>query len=159
MEPILRGAAVSRLTKAPRSVLQVANMARAAKKEGDISSVFISLSGITPPPLPERFAAIKRELVGGNEDRVRASWKRLLERLAVENDTIARLGPKVIPQIEFADLSKPSEGFISEVKKRGVAVVKGVVPHDEARGYKSEIEEYVKANPWTKGKCDPLCMH
>jgi hypothetical protein len=40
---------------------------------------------------------------------------------------------------------------MEEIRKRGVVVVKGVVPEVEARAYKGEVEEYVRKNPWTKG--------
>jgi effector-binding domain-containing protein len=90
-------------------------------------------------------------LIQGNEGAVAASWKRLLEQLAVENETVKQRGPDIIPQIQFKDLQNPSQEFIADIKKRGVAVIRGVVPENEARGYKNEVEEYVKLNPWTKG--------
>lgn len=121
------------------------------KEEGDISSAFVSLSGASPTALPERFADIKRQLVRGNESLISASWKRLLKKLSIENELVAEKGPAMIPQIKFDDLNKPSEDIISQIKKRGVAVVHGVIPEQEARGYKNEVEEYVRANPWTKG--------
>lgn len=121
------------------------------KEEGDISSVFVSLSGASPPALPERFADIKRKLVRGKESQISASWKRLLKQLSIENKLVAEKGPAVVPQIDFNDLSKPSADTINQIKKRGVAVVRGVIPEEEARGYKDEVEEYVRANPWTKG--------
>lgn len=73
--------------------------------------------------------------------------KNLLKRLAIENEIVTQKGPNVVPQISFKDIGKPSTDFLNDVKKRGVAVVTGVVPVDEARGYKGEVEEYVKANP------------
>ena len=122
-----------------------------AKKEGDISSVFVSLSGGQAEALPDSYTQIKRQLIAGHEDEVAASWRKLLPKLAAENEIVAKLGPDVVPQIKFRDLANPSDRFISEVKKRGVAVVRGVVPRDEARAYKNEVEDYVQANPWTKG--------
>jgi hypothetical protein len=130
----------------------------AGKKEGDISSVFVSLSGAAPEALPERFANIKRQLVKGHESALTDSWQRLIKRLATENEEVARNGPNVIPSIEFSDLGNPSENFISKVKHRGVAVVRGVIPENEARGYKTELQEYVKLNPSTKGD-SPLARH
>lgn len=137
--------------KSPRCVRNLATQTKAAKKEGDISSVFVSLSGAGPARLPSRFADIKRQLIEGNEDRVLSSWQRLLRQLSKENEIVAQRGPNVVPQIDFKDLGKPSTEFLKEVRKRGVAVIRGVVPVDEAREYKAEVEEYVKANPWTKG--------
>ncbi|PGH12970.1 hypothetical protein AJ79_03943 [Helicocarpus griseus UAMH5409] len=129
-----------------RSLASQANV----KEEGDISSVFSSLSGGESQPLPERFAQLKKQLTKGHEDKLLASWKRLLKELAAENKLIAENGSNIIPEIQFADLkSKPKE-FEKEVRRRGVAVIKGVVPPKEAREYKNMIEEYVKLNPWTK---------
>ena len=141
--------------KTPRYIRSLATQAKAAKKEGDISSVFVSLSGAGPARLPSRFADIKRQLIQGNEGRLLESWQRLLGQLSEENEIVAQKGPNVVPQIEFEDLGKPSTDFLNEVKKRGVAVIRGVIPVDEARGYKSEVEKYVKANPWTKGMIFP----
>ena len=155
---VLRPLAMSPILKPATSACtrKLATHARASKKEGDISSVFVSLSGASPTQLPERFAHVKQRLISGNEDRLKASWRRLLGQLPSEIRIIERKGPDVIPQINFSDLEKPSSEFVSEVKKRGVAVIKGVVPEDEARVYKTEIEEYVKSNPWTKGN---FCSH
>jgi hypothetical protein len=125
---IFKSATASRLIMASESTRQFTTQAKAPKKEGDISSVFVSLSGATPTPLPERFTELKRVLIHGNEDRVLASWQRLLKQLAHENELVALHGPNIIPQIDYADLSKPSKEFLSHVKKRGVAVVRGVVP-------------------------------
>jgi Protein of unknown function (DUF1479) len=147
----LQSTATSCLSKTPILVRQLGTHAQATRKEGDISSVFVSLSGVTPEPLPQRFADIKRQLIQGNEGAVAASWKRLLEQLAVENETVKQRGPDIIPEIQFKDLHNPSKEFIADIKKRGVAVIRGVVPENEARGYKNEVEEYVKLNPWTKG--------
>lgn len=149
----LKPSGTTLLSKAPRLVRHVMNQSSSqAKAEGDISSVFPSLSGVVMPPLPERFTDIKRKLIQGNEDRLTESWQHLLGQMATENEIIRQRGPSIIPQIEFRDLKTASSDFIGEVKKRGVAVIKGVVPEDEARGYKYEVEEYVKQNPSTKGQ-------
>ena len=147
----MQATAASVFLEEPQLIRPLSTRSGAPKKEGDISSVFVSLSGATPAPLAERFADIKRQLISGHEIEVRASWQRLLERLLVENTEIAQQGPRVVPQIEFSNLSNPSQDFLREVKKRGVAVVKGVVPEHEARGYKTNVEEYIKTNPWTRG--------
>jgi Protein of unknown function (DUF1479) len=54
------------------------------KESGDISSVFPSLSGKDPDPLPARFSNLKEHLIRGNEDAVKASWQRLLSSLRQE---------------------------------------------------------------------------
>lgn len=137
-----------------RSVMMSATQTQTqtpVKREGDISDAFVSLSGTERPPLPQRFLDLKRALIAGHEDRVIASWGRLLERLKVENAAIAEQGPKIIPDIDFGNLDGDLAKFSAEVKKRGVAVIRNVVPEKEARAYKAEIEEYVKQNPSTKG--------
>ncbi|KAK8096188.1 hypothetical protein PG999_014210 [Apiospora kogelbergensis] len=121
-----------------------------SKREGDISDSFVSLSNTQRPPLPARFLDLKRSLVQGREDAVIASWGRLLRRLRTENDLVAAKGPGIVPVLQFDHLEDQLPVFQDELKKRGVAVVKGVIPRDEARAYKSEIEEYVRQNPSTR---------
>ncbi|KAI0429166.1 hypothetical protein F5Y09DRAFT_332070 [Xylaria sp. FL1042] len=121
-----------------------------AKREGNISDSFVSLSGGKRPPLPERFLDLKKSLVAGHEDRVVASWQRLLTQLKQENSILAKEGSKVIPSLEFANIDEDLTRLHSEIKKRGVAVIRGVIPENEARAYKNEIEEYVRQNPSTK---------
>ena len=124
------------------------------KEEGDISSVFVSLSGAKPTPLPERFADIKRNLIRGHEEAVQASFTRLIEQLAVENRKVAELGPKIIPSVTFKDVIEKtvSEEQLKDMRDKGALVIRGVVDETIARGYKQEVEDYVKLNPSTKGK-------
>ncbi|EWG53204.1 hypothetical protein FVEG_11682 [Fusarium verticillioides 7600] len=121
-----------------------------AKKEGDISDAFTSLSGAQREPLPDRYRQLKLALLQGREDKIVQSWKKLLRELKRENEIVANKGPGVIPQIEFKDLEKRNDALREEVKKRGVVVVRGVVPEGEARAYKAEVEEYVARNPSTR---------
>ncbi|KAI1499088.1 DUF1479 domain protein [Biscogniauxia marginata] len=123
---------------------------QAPKREGNISDSFLSLSGGDKSTLPERFLELKKTLVAGREDRVIASWYRLLDQLKRENEIVAREGPSIVPSVEFKDLESDLTRLKGELKKRGVAVIRGVVPEDEARAFKDEIEEYVKQNPSTK---------
>lgn len=120
------------------------------KKEGDISSVFVSLSNTAPQPLPARFGPLKSRLIAGHESAVAASWSRLLETLSHEIPLIAAAGPAVVPEIDFKDLHKASDAFVAEHRKRGVAVIRNVVPQDEALGYKQQIRDYIARNPHTK---------
>jgi hypothetical protein len=121
------------------------------KREGNIADSFVSLSGGDRPPLPKRFLDLKKSLIAGHEDKVIASWQRLLGQLKQENRVLVNEGSKVIPSLEFSNLEGDLTRLRSEIKKRGVAVIRGVIPEKEARTYKSEIEEYVKQNPSTKG--------
>ncbi|KAI9740202.1 MAG: hypothetical protein M1834_004780 [Cirrosporium novae-zelandiae] len=120
------------------------------KKEGDISSVFVSLSGGEAEPLPRRFANIKRHLIEGHEDAVQESWQRLLASLREEIPIIEEMGPGIVPEIDFKDIDNPPEDFVRDHKKRGVAVIRNVVPEAEALQYKTDLREYIRQNPQTK---------
>ncbi len=128
------------------------NAIRPKKREGDISDAFASLSGKEAVPLPDRYRERKLQLVAGHEEEIVASWKRLLNVLRAENETAAKAGPSIIPEVQFGQLSADLERKKEEIKKRGAAVIRGVVPEDEARAYKFEIEEYVRQNPQTRGE-------
>ncbi|KAK3988857.1 hypothetical protein QBC44DRAFT_242848 [Cladorrhinum sp. PSN332] len=122
------------------------------KREGDISDTFASLSGVATQPLPDRFRQLKLSLAETHQQSIISSWKRLLTTLRRENETISRCGPPIIPSIQYSsNLMSDLQSQKSEIQKRGVAVIRGVIPEDEARAYKFEIEEYVRQNPQTKG--------
>jgi hypothetical protein len=123
------------------------------KPEGDISSVFVSLSGGKAAALPDRFAHLKKRLISGHEDQVIASWERLLEVLHREIEIVKHFGPAIIPEIDFKDIGEAPEHFRNELRKRGAAVVRNVVSEEEALQYKSDIRKYIQDNPSTKGKC------
>lgn len=125
-------------------------MALTQKKEGDISDAFASLSGMKFEPLEPRFAEVKSKLIGGNEEAIWSSWNRLLESLREEIPIIKQQGSNIIPEIDFKDIDNPSPKFRAEHKKRGVAVIRNVLPHQEALQLKEDLREYIKANPHTK---------
>lgn len=131
----------------------VATQEHSQRKEGDISSVFRSLSGGDDEALlPSRFADVKRGLLRrDNRDALRVSWERLLKRLRRETEEIGALGSASIPSIDFTDIDAAPTAFDETLRKRGVAVVRQVVPEAEAREYKEEVEAYIAANPSTKG--------
>ena len=124
-----------------------------SKTVGDISSVFPSLSGIESPPLPQRFANLKKDLIRGNEKEVEESWHRLLADLRNENEIIKNSGSGVIPEIAFnalGDIAKRTS-FRDALHKRGVAVIRGVVSEQEALDWKDLLQRYIRTNPSTKG--------
>lgn len=122
------------------------------KREGDISDSFASLAGLKDEPLPDQFRQLKLSLVDGREQRIKASWDSLLEQLKIENEVVANLGPKVVPEVRFGHLDEDLSRCKDEIKKRGAAVIRGVIPEEEARGYKFELDEYIRNNPQTKGR-------
>lgn len=141
-----------------RSVMMAATQTQ-SKREGNIADSFVSLSGDARPPLPQRFLDLKKTLIHGHEDRVISSWKRLLAELKRENEIIAREGPQIIPSLDFQNLDADLTKLRDELKKRGVAVIRGVLPEDEARSFKGDIEEYVRQNPHTKGNSQRMLKY
>ena len=73
----------------------VATAATRGKIGGDISSVFPSLSGIAPPPLPDRYAELKRLFTAGRERVLAESWERLLLDLEKEAAVVKKFGSDV----------------------------------------------------------------
>jgi hypothetical protein len=147
----------SKLRTVPSTTRRAATQLRAAttqaqKRAGDISDAFVSLSGQKFEPLGPEYADLKGRLIKGHEHEVRESWERLLRHLREEIPQIVELGSKVIPEIEFATIDEAPETFSSELRKRGVAVVRNVIPEQEALQWKEELREYIRKNPQTKGK-------
>jgi hypothetical protein len=132
------------------------SQAQSSKRAGDISDAFVSLSGQKFSPLSPEYAALKARLIDGHEDAIRQSWERLLKDLQKEIVLIVEQGSNVIPQIDFKDIENPPEKFSKELRKRGVAVVRGVVPANQALWWKDELREYIHQNPQTKGRCNCL---
>ncbi|KAM5527655.1 hypothetical protein FOXYSP1_20017 [Fusarium oxysporum f. sp. phaseoli] len=129
---------------------RAAQAAGRAKKEGSIADAFTSLSGRRFEPLHDRFRVLKNDLIRGREDRIVESWTRLLRGLREENAIIKKKGVDVIPQVDFNNFEQGISELQDEIKKRGVVVVKNVMPEAQARAYKEEVEEYVKKNPSTR---------
>lgn len=136
-----------------RNVAAVASaISKGPRAEGDISSVFASLSGTAPTPLPDRFIDIKTSLIRGREEKITASWHNLLSTLCTEINNIATHGSSIIPEIEHSELNNHSrvQPFSQSLKKRGTAVIRSVVSESEALAWKQEIKDYIRANPQTK---------
>lgn len=148
-------------TQVPRRSSSHATNAAAesrTKREGDISDSFASLSGVKHVPLPDQFRVLKASLAAGREEKIVSSWNRLLERLKIENEVVATKGSKVIPEVRYDHLEEDLRNSREEIKKRGAAIIRGVVPEDEARGYKFELDEYIRKNPQTKGETSLILL-
>lgn len=124
------------------------------RKDGDISSVFKSLSGGgDTEQLPKRFADVKRALVK-DKSALQNSWNRLLFRLKQETESIKKQGSTCLPEVDFANIQNPTEGFQDALRQHGVAIVRQVIPEKEAREFKEDVEKYIASNPSTKGISD-----
>ncbi|KAL9124291.1 MAG: hypothetical protein Q9217_006365 [Psora testacea] len=146
----------SLLTLAARRYLATpATPVHQVKAAGDISSVFPSLSGGEQPCLPPRFADLKRRLSQGHEDRLQDSWHRLLAELRQETEIIRAAGSSLVPEISFLDVKyhnvEKITAFRDKLRKRGVAIIRGVVTVEEAMGWKELLKRYIRSNPSTKG--------
>ncbi|KAG8738094.1 hypothetical protein FRC10_007287 [Ceratobasidium sp. 414] len=125
---------------------------RIQKKEGDISAVFPSLSGLAETPLPPRFSELKKTLLTTSEarDRLVVGWTDLLGALREGVSELQARGNDVIPEVSFAELDRGSTAWHSDVRKRGSVVVRDVVDDAEALAWKQQVRDYVKENPQVK---------
>lgn len=125
-----------------------------SKPTGDISSVFPSLSGNITTRLPPRFTALKARLKAGHEDALQASWHELLATLRDDVRTLNPIGDRRIPEIEFRDVENVEKctEFSKEFRKRGVAVIRGVVSEQEALEGKRLLSDYIEMNPGVRGR-------
>ncbi|CAI6339659.1 unnamed protein product [Periconia digitata] len=137
-------------SRAPLQYRALQAQAQVSKREGDISDAFASLSGQEFTPLTPEYAELKTRLIQGREDLIRQSWERLLKDLREEIPLIVEQGSKIIPQIDFKDVDDAPEAFSQELRKRGVAVIRGVVSQQEALGWKEDLRQYIRQNPQTK---------
>ena len=131
---------------------------------GDISSVFPSLSGKKANPLPLQFADLKLHYLKQNHDAIRESWIRLLASLREEIEVIkaegssvskiwicfirANRSSKLVPDIKFEDIlsRKVSQATADNVRRRGSAVIRNVIPREEALSLKAQAQDYIQAN-------------
>ncbi|KAK6366588.1 hypothetical protein LTS17_010674 [Exophiala oligosperma] len=118
------------------------------KEAGDISSVFPSLSGKKADPLPSRFSELKKSLIKGNEEAITASWQRLLASLKKEIEEIKSEGSNIIPSIDYEKVASGTvtRDQIEAIRHRGTAVIRNVLPRDEALVLKQQALDYIAAN-------------
>ncbi|KAL3452117.1 hypothetical protein BJX65DRAFT_293304 [Aspergillus insuetus] len=137
------------LSRSSARAASTSSAAQLTKAAGDISSVFPSLrKDYKPEPLPPRFKDLKERVFRENGDALKNSWERLLPSLEEEVHKIKSKGSDIIPSVEYADVisGNVSSDILAEIRHRGSVVVRNVLPRNEARSYKEQIEEYVAAN-------------
>lgn len=103
--------------------------------------------------MPPRFLELKKELMGGADQQaaLRASWARLVPRLAAAADEIAARGTGMVPEVEYEALLRPSAATAAAIKACGTFVARGVVPAEEAQAWLRDTEAYIAANPRVRG--------
>ncbi|KAI0911106.1 DUF1479-domain-containing protein [Ustulina deusta] len=117
------------------------------------SNITSMLDSSEPIPLSPRFAKLKRNMIACREKDVAESFYRLLRALRREADDIAARGSDVIPTIDYFDIhdSGKASAFRKALRRRGVAVIKRVVPLTVAQAWKEETLDYIADNPQTRG--------
>ncbi|GAA5810531.1 hypothetical protein MFLAVUS_003954 [Mucor flavus] len=118
------------------------------KPKGDISSVFSHLGG-KETVLDPSFLSLKKEIVPEAEDQVKIdeAYQRLLQSFEKEAAEIKEKGSAIVPQVTFAEIEANQGQFpahiADEIRKRGCVVIRNVVPEQEARDYKDQVQEYI----------------
>lgn len=117
-------------------------------KIGTMDPPVRSFYGAEPIPLPSRFSNIKKRLLDGKEAAIEASWRRLLVALKSEIDHIQSRGTDLIPTINYADIDDPVKvaPFEQDLKRYGVALVRGVVSETQTQTWVSQTRDYIIRN-------------
>uniref|UniRef100_A0A093VJ09 Uncharacterized protein YbiU n=3 Tax=Talaromyces marneffei TaxID=37727 RepID=A0A093VJ09_TALMA len=103
----------------------------------------------TVPRLDQRFVEIKKSLVKPeNKQKVIQSYAQICKTLKDEIDFIQKMGPKMVPEIDFNDVllndGKLLADFSDLVRERGCVVLRNVVPEEQARAWEQELLEYTR---------------
>ncbi|OWZ64013.1 hypothetical protein AYX15_04112 [Cryptococcus neoformans] len=127
---------------------------RKEREEGNISSVFSSLSGETEKPLPPRFAELKRTIIGeeANQRRLIEGWERLTKRLRDAAEEIERKQQDNIPQTSYDEfISGGNASLVERIKTCGAVIIRGVVDEKTALKWLEDVKTYIAKNPSVKG--------
>lgn len=102
-----------------------------------------------PIPLSSRFAKLKRNMIACRERDVAESFYRLLRELRREADEVAAAGTDAVPTIDYFDIHDAAKAaaFRKALRRRGVAVIKRVIPPAVAQAWKEETLDYMADNP------------
>lgn len=118
-----------------------------ASDAGDISSVVAALGDTFE--WPAEFAELKQRL-RPDPKLLQESWQRLDAALERELAELKALGQAAIPVVSFADIQAQGglpKDVEAQVRKRGVVIVRNVVEPQQARDWKTGVQDYAKANP------------
>ncbi|ODN76798.1 hypothetical protein L202_05400 [Cryptococcus amylolentus CBS 6039] len=127
---------------------------RKEREEGDISSVFSSLSGEKERTLPPRFAELKRSIIGdeANQQRLVASWGRLTQHLAKVAHEIESGQQDCIPETTYDEfINHRTPGLEQRIKTCGSVIIRDVVDEQTALNWLADLKSYIDLNPSVKG--------
>ncbi len=54
---------------------------------------------------------------------------------------------QIVPQADFTELDTLNASARDNIRRRGVVVIRNVVPDEEATGWRNDLKQYVKENP------------
>jgi len=101
----------------------------------------------------EHIKALKQELRAKLPDRkkVMAEVEDEIRREVDEIAAVRAKGGNVVPVLDFKEVEagRVSEATKAELRKRGVAVVRGVYPRAQAEAWNAELGEYLAKNRYT----------
>ena len=101
----------------------------------------------------EHIKALKQELRAKLPDRkkVMAEVEDEIKREVDEIAAVRAKGGNVVPVLDFKEVEagRVSEATRAELRKRGVAVVRGVYPRAQAEAWNAELGEYLAKNRYT----------
>ncbi|CAK7228843.1 hypothetical protein SCUCBS95973_007018 [Sporothrix curviconia] len=82
-------------------------------------------------------------------ENVRKAWLEVTSALEKEVSEIKKLGSSAWPEVQFDDVQNGSISAEkhSEIRKRGIVVVRNVFPEEQARGWHAQLKEYLNENP------------
>ena len=131
--------------------------ASGGKQEGTIASVFATLSGGSlEDALPPRFSQLKEQLIRDDKHvaALHEAWRDVLSAVRRRVDETIDLGGRAIPQVQYPGKERASGRIdqwidvktLDQIKDRGVVVIKGVVPSEQALQWKEDIRSYANLN-------------
>lgn len=139
----------------PTRFVSTASETRSNRSSGSIGDAFASLSN-SQSELPERFAKLKRDIIGVYGEAIVDSWMRLLRHLETESIPLVKeLSSNSVPEVNFEAIVQNNGYLPAEarelLRERGTIIVRGLVSEQQALDWKQSVRDYVSANPSTKG--------
>ena len=72
--------------------------------------------------------------------------EKFIKKEVTKIEQLKNNGKKIIPEINFKDLSKANKDFISKVHYRGCVIIRGVFNDSKMNDWNNQLEEYIDQN-------------
>ncbi len=114
---------------------------------------------LTPDNVPQAIERMKRAL-GARRDLLDRAYREVTDQILFEADSIAAQrdsGKRVIPELDLAaiEADRVAETLRTQIRRRGVCVIRNVVPREEAKCWNDELGEYISGNGYYTARKDP----